>query len=229
MAAQFRARVLRQRSPFRRAEASEPFLGLAQGRPEGENAEAREDGLHLVHDPGQLAQSGAASRESRSLQQEPPRACAGVLARSRGSARAPRVAAPDGGTIPRACSPATESLPPCGGPEAFEPFLGLAQGRPEGENAEAREDGLHLVHDPGLFADKILSFPAWPPRILLLNRRDRDHAAMALLAAQPAEKGAHQEFRIEAIGLRAPMFARYRDACGMDNINFDIPCSKPAR
>src|SRR6266704_224493 len=113
--------------------------------------------------------------------------------------------------------------------EASEPFLGLAQGRPEGENAEAREDGLHLVHDPGLFADKILSFPAWPPRILLLNRRDRDHAAMALLAAQPAEKGAHQEFRIEAIGLRAPMFARYRDACGMDNINFDIPCSKPAR
>jgi hypothetical protein len=35
---------------------------------------------------------------------------------------------------------------------------------------------------------------------------------MALLAPQPAEKGAHQEFRIEAIGLRTPVFARHRDA-----------------
>jgi len=38
---------------------------------------------------------------------------------------------------------------------------------------------------------------------------------MALLApqpAEPAEKGAHQEFRIEAIGLRTPVFARHRDA-----------------
>jgi hypothetical protein len=65
----------------------------------------------------------------------------------------------------------------------------------------------HLVHDPGLLSNKILPLPVWPPRIFLLNRRDRHHAAMALLAPQPAEKGANQEFRIEAIGLRAPVFA----------------------
>ena len=32
----------------------------------------------------------------------------------------------------------------------------------------------------------------------------RRHAAMALLAAQPAEKGAHQQFCVEAISLCAP-------------------------
>jgi hypothetical protein len=53
------------------------------------------------------------------------------------------------------------------------------------------KNGFHLVHDPRLLADKILPLPVWAPRILLLNRRDRDHAAMALLTAQPAEKGAH--------------------------------------
>ena len=52
---------------------------------------------------------------------------------------------------------------------------------------------------------------------------------MSLLAPQPAEKGAHQEFRIEAVGLRAPVFARHRDARGMDDISFDIAFPKPAR
>ena len=95
--------------------------------------------------------------------------------------------------------------------QAVKLFLGLAQGRPEGANAEAREDGLRLVHDPRLLGDKILPLAVRPPRVLLLNGRDRYHAAMALLAAQPTEKGAHQEFGIEAIGLRTPMFTRYRD------------------
>jgi hypothetical protein len=52
---------------------------------------------------------------------------------------------------------------------------------------------------------------------------------MALLAAQPAEKGAHQQFRVETIGLRAPMFARHRDARGMDDVSFDIARLQPAR
>jgi hypothetical protein len=52
---------------------------------------------------------------------------------------------------------------------------------------------------------------------------------MPLLAAQLAEKSAHQEFRIEAIGLRTPVFARHRNAHGMDDISFDIACPQPAR
>jgi hypothetical protein len=68
---------------------------------------------------------------------------------------------------------------------------------------EAREDGLHLVHDPRLLADKILPLPVWPPRILLLNRRNHDHAAMALLAAQQPRKA-----RIRSSVSRRSFFAR---------------------
>ena len=68
-----------------------------------------------------------------------------------------------------------------------------------------------------------------PPRVLLLDGRDCYHAAMALLAAQPTEKGAHQEFGIKAIGLRTPMFARHRDARRMNDISFGIAPPQPAR
>jgi hypothetical protein len=40
---------------------------------------------------------------------------------------------------------------------------------------------------------------------------------MALLAAQPAEKSAQQQFSVEAISLRAAVLARHRDARGMDD------------
>jgi hypothetical protein len=53
-------------------------------------------------------------------------------------------------------------------------------------------------------------------------------AAMPL-DAQPAEKGALQQFRIEAIGLRAPMFARHRAARGMNDVGLDITCPQPPR
>jgi hypothetical protein len=84
------------------------------------------------------------------------------------------------------------------------------------------KNGLHLVHDSGLLGDQILPLTVRPPRVLLLDCRDRRHAAMPSLAAQPSEKGPHQEFRIEAIGLRAPVFARHRNARGMDDVSLDI-------
>jgi hypothetical protein len=52
---------------------------------------------------------------------------------------------------------------------------------------------------------------------------------MALLAAQPAEEDADQQFRVEAIGLRAPVFARHRDARGMDDVGLDTARPQPAR
>ena len=52
---------------------------------------------------------------------------------------------------------------------------------------------------------------------------------MALLAAQPAEKGAHQQFRVEAISLRAPVFARHRHTCGMDDVGLDMARPQPTR
>ena len=79
-----------------------------------------------------------------------------------------------------------------------------------------------LVDNPRLLSDQILALAVRSPRVLLLGRRDRHHAAMALLTAQPAEEDAHQKFRIETIGLRTPVFARHRDAGRMDDVNLDI-------
>jgi hypothetical protein len=67
-----------------------------------------------------------------------------------------------------------------------------------------------LVHDPRLFSDQVPPLAVRPFCIFLLGRRDRHHAAMALLAAQRAEKGAHQQFRVEAISLRPPIRATPR-------------------
>src|SRR5947207_8438288 len=69
--------------------------------------------------------------------------------------------------------------------QAFELVLGFAQHRLEGANAEAREDGLHLVHQPRLLSDQILPLTVRTPGVLLLDPRDRYHAAMPLLGNQP--------------------------------------------
>jgi hypothetical protein len=52
---------------------------------------------------------------------------------------------------------------------------------------------------------------------------------MAQLATQPPEKGAHQELRIETIGLCTSVFARHRDARGMDDVSLDVARPQPAR
>jgi hypothetical protein len=44
---------------------------------------------------------------------------------------------------------------------------------------------------------------------------------MALLAAQPAEKSAQQQFRVEAISRCASMFARHRDARGVNDVSLN--------
>src|SRR5215475_8315443 len=113
--------------------------------------------------------------------------------------------------------------------QSFEILLGLAQARLKAADAETREDRLDLVHDPRLLGDQVPALAVWPSCVLLLDRRDRHHAAMAPLAAQPAQKGTRQQFGVEAISLRAPVFARHCDARGMDDISLDIACPQPAR
>src|SRR6266404_7179401 len=113
--------------------------------------------------------------------------------------------------------------------QIFEPFGKLAHGRAQSAKAEAGKYRLDLVDNPRLLNDQILALTVRSPRVLLLDCRDRHHAAMALFAAQPAEKGTHQQFGVEAIGLRAPVLARHRDARGMDDISLDITCPQPAR
>jgi hypothetical protein len=52
---------------------------------------------------------------------------------------------------------------------------------------------------------------------------------MALLATQPAENRAHQQFRVDPIALGTPVLAGHSDACGMDDIGLDCLCLQPAR
>ena len=73
--------------------------------------------------------------------------------------------------------------------QTFELFLGFAQGRLEAANAEASEDRLHLVHHPCPPTDQVLPLAVRPPRVLLRDGRNRHHAAMTSLAAQPAYGG----------------------------------------
>jgi transposase len=50
-----------------------------------------------------------------------------------------------------------------------------------------------------------------------------------LLAAQPDEKSAQQQFRVEAVSLCASMFARHRDAHGVNDGSCIVGAMKPVR
>ena len=85
-----------------------------------------------------------------------------------------------------------------------------------------------MVHDPCLLGDEAGSLTVRTPGILLFDRRDRDHTAVTLLAAQPAKQGAQQQFRIQAICFCASMFARHRNARGMDDVSLNTARAQPA-
>ena len=78
-------------------------------------------------------------------------------------------------------------------------------------------------------ADQLLALAVRPLGILLFECRDRRHAAVLLLAAQPAEKGALEQPDIQPIGLRPPVLARHRDARRMNDVSFDPAGAQPAR
>src|SRR5215831_8212547 len=50
---------------------------------------------------------------------------------------------------------------------------------------------------------------------------------MLALAAQPTKKRAHEQLRINSVGLRAPMLTRHRDAARMDDVGLDLPRAQP--
>ena len=63
--------------------------------------------------------------------------------------------------------------------------------------------------------------------VLFLDRRDRDHPAVASLAPQPAQEHAHQHRGIQPVGLCPAVFARHRDARGMDDVHLDAASLQP--
>ena len=104
-----------------------------------------------------------------------------------------------------------------------------AQVRLEAANAEPSQCALDAVDDARALADQLLALAAWPFGVLLLKGRDRDHAAMVALAAQPAEKGPLQQLGIEPIGLRPAMLARHGDTVAVDHLGFDAARPQPTR
>jgi len=52
---------------------------------------------------------------------------------------------------------------------------------------------------------------------------------MLALAAQPAEKRALEQLRVDAVRLRAPMFTRHRNAARMDHLGLDLSRAQPTR
>ena len=105
----------------------------------------------------------------------------------------------------------------------------VAQRRLEAADAEAGQAALHPVHDAGALADQALALAVGAPGVLLREGRDRGHAAVVRLAAQPAEKGALEQLGVEPVGLGPPVLARDGDARRVDHVRLDAAGPQPAR
>ena len=74
-----------------------------------------------------------------------------------------------------------------------------------------------------------LAFAMGALGIFLRRGRDGDHLAVLALAAQPTKKRAFQALSVEPVGLGASVLARYRNACGMNDVDLDCARSQPTR
>src|SRR2546430_428486 len=110
---------------------------------------------------------------------------------------------------------------PRGGPAAPGRGHALSPPRAPPPEAEHSERGFDPIDGPCRLGHQALPLAAWPTRVFFRHGRDRDHAAMALLATQPAEKRAHQQFRVDPVGLGPPVLAGHRDARRMDDVGLD--------
>jgi hypothetical protein len=111
--------------------------------------------------------------------------------------------------------------------QAAEPLGRLAQRRLEAPDAEAGQGALDPVHDAGALADQARVLSVRALGILLLEGRDRRHAAGVPFAAQPAEEGALEQLGVEPIRLGPPMLPRHGDARRVDGMGFDAARPQP--
>ena len=96
-------------------------------------------------------------------------------------------------------------------------------------NTEPRQCSLDAVDDSALLANEGLAFAMGALGIFLRRGRDGDHLAVLTLAAQPTKKRAFQALSVEPVGLGASVLARYRNACGMNDVDLDCARSQPTR
>jgi len=66
-------------------------------------------------------------------------------------------------------------------------------------------DGLYPIGNASALPNQLLALAVWTLCILLLRCRDGHHAAVLLLATQPAEEGTLEQSDIKPIRLRAAM------------------------
>src|SRR3954453_22565982 len=105
----------------------------------------------------------------------------------------------------------------------------IACGRSEAPDAEAGQATPHPVDDAGALADQALALPVRAPGVLLREGRDRGHAAVAPLAAQPTQEGTLEQPGVEPVGLGAPVLAGDGDARRVDDVGLDLARPQPAR
>ena len=99
----------------------------------------------------------------------------------------------------------------------------------EPPDAVQHEKRLHSVDQPRNLGRQSFPLAQRPFGVLLLDRRDRRHAAVLGLTPQPAQQGAQQKAKIEPIRLRPPVLARHRDARRVDHMDFNPLLAQPPR
>src|SRR6516164_7638315 len=112
--------------------------------------------------------------------------------------------------------------------QPLELLRGRTQGCFEAADAEPCKRAFNPVANARALADELFAVAARPFGVFLFQARDRCHAAVFPLAAQPAEKGSFQQCRVEPIGLRPAMFTRNGNAVRVDHIGFDGVRPQPA-
>src|SRR5205823_3804781 len=113
--------------------------------------------------------------------------------------------------------------------QALEPRRRAAKLRLEAADTQARQPSLHAVDNAGPLTNQALALATWALGILLIESRDRHHAAVTAFSAKPAEKDALEHRSIEPIGLCASMFPRDCHAGRMDHMNLNPSCAQPSR
>src|SRR4051812_669970 len=104
----------------------------------------------------------------------------------------------------------------------------LAQGGLEAPNAEPSQSALDPIDQAGALTNQALALTGWTLGIFLFERRDLGHAAVAALAAQPAQEGPLQQRGIQSICFSPPVLARDSDAGRVNDMGFDAVSAQPA-
>src|SRR5260370_30441744 len=113
--------------------------------------------------------------------------------------------------------------------QIFKAAGGLLQLGIEAADAEPDQGCFHSVDNPSLLSDETLALAVGPLGIFVPARRDRHHLAVITLAAQPAEKGAFEQFGVEPVGLGTSVLARYGYAPCVNNAGLNAACPQPTR